>query len=438
MSGNFRTPSGPDRPSRRRFLRTLALGSAGAAAAPLLSPLGLRGETLPPSPQLVGLPREGGEPYWEAVRARFPLRPGIIPMNAANLCPASLDVIEAVERASRDVDGDVSFQNRARYDELREEVRRGMARFLGVTADEIALVRNTSEANNTIVGGLPLGPGDEVVVFDQNHPTCNVAWDVRAAAAGFNVRRISIDAPPSSREEVVEAFVGAFTPRTRAVAFSDVSNSTGVRIPAQEICREARARGIHAHVDGAQSFGAGPLSLEEIGCDSYATSSHKWLMGPKEAGVLFVRSTSVARIGPLAVGVGWGSGVETTAVGARKFETLGQRNDAVFAGLAAALEFQESTGIGRIGARVTELATQVKGGLMELGAELVTSLDPGLSGGVVVARFPGHDSAALHRRLYEAHGVASAPTGGLRLCPHIYNTRADVEEALEAVRRSLA
>jgi isopenicillin-N epimerase len=426
-----------DLPSRRRFLRTLALGSVGVAAAPLLSPARLQGEFPSPLPLPTDLPTRG-EPFWEAVRAQFPLRPGVIPMNAANLCPAPLQVIEAVERAGRDVDGDVSFQNRAQYDQLRESVRERIASFLNVSGDEIALVRNTSEGNNTIVNGLRLGPGDEVVVFDQNHPTCNVAWDVRGARAGFTVRRIAVPAPPASRGEVLDRFVSAFTPRTRAVAFSDISNTTGVRIPVRELCLEARARGIHAHVDGAQSFGAEPISLSELGCDSYSTSAHKWFMGPKEAGVLFVRSERVADIGPLAVGVGWGSGVETTAVGARKFETLGQRNDAVFAGIDAALDIHESVGIARTGARVAELAQAVKEGLRSLGAELLTSDDPELSGGVVVATFPGVDSGALHRRLYEAHGVASAPTGGLRLCPHIYNTRADVEQVLEAVARELA
>lgn len=433
----FRSAAGP---SRRTFLRQLALGSAGLAAAPLASPgwsrVGLgatsRGVGLasPGSDAPAGLPDEA---FWEGIRARFLIRPGLIPMNAANLCPAPRQVVEATEAAGREVDGDVSFQNRAKFDALREEVRAGIAAYLGVSADEIALVRNTSEGNNTIVSGLPLGPGDEVVVFDQNHPTANVAWDVRAARAGFAVRRVGVPATPASSGELLDAFLSAFGPRTRAVAFSDVSNVTGVRLPVREICAAARDRGIHAHVDGAQSFGAEVLDLREMGCDSYATSAHKWFMGPKEGGVLYVRSERIPPIWPLAVGVGWGTGPETTAEGARKFETLGQRNDATFAGLGAALALHLEIGPGRIQDRVRELAAMVKEGAAGLGAELITSPDPTLSGGVVVMSFPGREARILHERLYSEHGVAGAPTGGLRFCPHVYNTRADVERVLEAV-----
>src|SRR5690606_2764528 len=118
----------------------------------------------------------------------------------------------------------------AKYDELREITRGRLARLLGVDADEIALVRNASEANNIIVGGLPLAAGDEVLVLDQNHPTNNVAWEVRAARFGFSVKRISLP-NPGSAAEVLAAFHEATSPRTRVIAFSHVSNGTGLMIP---------------------------------------------------------------------------------------------------------------------------------------------------------------------------------------------------------------
>jgi selenocysteine lyase/cysteine desulfurase len=444
----------PHRESRRSFLRRAAVGTAGLAALPLRPDAveGLPGiqepgegsrdrwvetgrDPAPPGPALRQVPHglAVDESYWEMVKAQFLIRPGIVPLNAANLCPAPRAVVEAVAEAGRNVDGDVSFHNRAAYDELREEVRADIAAYLGASADEIALVRNTSEGNNTIVGGLPLGPGDEAVIFDQNHPTLNVAWDVRAARQGFTVRRIDVPSPPGSVQEVLDSFLDALGPRTRVLAFSDISNVSGVRIPVREVCRACRERGIHSHVDGAQSFGMDVLNLHDLGCDSYATSAHKWFMGPKEAGVLYVRRERIPDIWPLAVGVGWGTGPETSAQGARKFETLGQRNDATFAGLAAALEFHRRIGPRRVEARVAELAARVKEGFAALDADLLTSSEPRLSGGVVVADFPGVDTRSLYDALYREHGVAAAPTGGLRFCPHVYNIRADVDRALEAV-----
>src|SRR5205085_9505195 len=131
-----------------------------------------------------------------------------------------------------------------------EEARRKLAGLLGATEDEIAIVRNTSEANNLIVAGLELKTGDEVVLFDQNHPTNSVAWDVRAARHGFTVKRISLPNPPESVEEILTAFRAALTAKTKVLSFTDVSSTTGVCLPSQELCRMARERGIYSHVDG--------------------------------------------------------------------------------------------------------------------------------------------------------------------------------------------
>lgn len=432
-----RSPSeripGPTDPSRRTFLGRLAHGSLGLAVAPSLAldAAGAWGQ----APLSAPAASPGDEAFWREVRGRFDLRPGVVPMNAANLCPAPRSVVEAAARAQRDVDGDVSFQNRDKYSRLLEEARTRIAGYLGASPDEIAVVRNTSEANNIVVWGLDLEPGDEVLLFDQNHPTNSVAWKVRAARSGFAVREVGFREAPASAEEIVEAFRAALSPRTRVLAFSDVSNSTGLRMPTRELCRLARERGIHAHVDGAQTLGALRRDLHDLGCDSYAASAHKWLMGPKEAGVLFVRQERVQHLWPSVVGVGWGSGAETEAEGARKFETLGQRNDATLAALDATVELHEWIGPERVEARIMELSGALKAGLAEIpGARLVTSTDPALSAGVVVVRFEGRDHPALFQRLYAEHGIAGAPTGGLRLCPHVYNTREDVERALEAVR----
>jgi selenocysteine lyase/cysteine desulfurase len=227
--------------------------------------------------------------------------------------------------------------------------------------------------------------------------------------------------------------------RTRVLTFSDVSNTSGARMPTAALCRVARQRGIHAHVDGAQTFGAAPVSMAELGCDSYSASAQKWLMGPREAGVLYVRSERVPKVWPGVVGSGWGDGVEPAPKGARRFETMGQRNDAILAGLAAAVSFVERIGIERIGARVAELGRSMLEGIGAIGgATLVTPAAPGLSLGVVVARFQGDDGGRLYERLYREFGVIGAPTGGVRLCPHVYNTRADVERAIAAVRRAAA
>jgi len=382
----------------------------------------------------VAAPAAGGEAYWLTVRRQFPFTEERVPMNAANLCPSPRAVADRVTELTRDIDTDCSFQNRRKFADLVERARARIAAQLGVSADEVAIVRNTSEANNIINNGLALRPGDEVVLWDQNHPTNNVAWDVRAARYGLAVRRVSTPKHPSEPGELAAVFERALSPRTRVLAVTHVSNVSGIRLPVRELAELAHRRGIYFHVDGAQSWGALRLNLRELGCDSYSASAHKWFMGPKEAGILFVKAERVAEIWPNTVAPGWGDDADPDVKGARKFESLGQRDDACLAALETAADFHEAIGLARIEARVLELARALKEGLLAAGARLVTPLEPELSAGVCVMEAPAASRQALVDRLYYEHGIAAAAAGGLRLCPHVYNTREHVERALGAVR----
>ena len=409
--------------SRRALLLQLTGGLAFMpAATALLSDL---------SPALAATPDE--ERYWELVRQQFAFGEHRIPMNAANLCPSPRVVAERVVDVTRDIDADCSFNNRAKFGPIQESARSKIARHLGVTPDEIALVRNTSEGNNTINAGLPLERGNEVVIWDQNHPTNNVAWDVRAARYGITVTRVSTPVTPSSADQLLAAFEQALTPRTKVLSITHVSSVSGVKLPVQALTEMAHRRGIFVHVDGAQSLGVVDVDLRAIGCDSYAASAHKWWVGPKEVGVLYVKADRIATIWPSVVAPGWGDTATTTLTGARKFESLGQRDDAAVAAMETTADFHAMIGAARIEARVTELASQLKSGLQAIGAKLVTPMDPALSSGVcVVAVAPDKRQQAV-TALYEGHGIAASPSGGLRLCPHLYNTRAHVQRAIDGI-----
>ena len=403
--------------TRRRFLRALAVGSV---VHPLLAgrPAGAQSHR-----------GDGPDALWEEVRRQFAFRDERVPMNAANLCPSPRVVAERVSGLTRDIDVDCSFPNRAKFGPLLEASREAVAAQLGVTADEIALVRNTSEANNAINAGIPLDAGDEVVVWDQNHPTNNVAWEVRAARYGLAVTRVTTPAAPSGVDELVGVFERALTPRTRVLALTHVSNVSGLRLPVRELCDVAHRRGIHVHVDGAQSWGALDVDLRELGCDSFTGSAHKWFLGPKEVGLLYVRADRVEEIWPSIVAPSWGNAVEPRPKGARKFESLGQRDDAALAAVGTTVAFQNRLGMDRIEGRVASLATALKTALRAGGFELVTPMAPELSGGVVIARVEAERRGPLVTGLYERYGIAGAATGGLRLCPHVYNTAEHVSRA---------
>lgn len=425
--------------SRRRFLGQLLGGTAAALALPtrLAADDGhTRWAALVREARSHAAADPGDEAFWRLVKEQFPLRNGLILMNAANLCPSPYPVQQAVFRLTRDVDADASFQNRAKFDELRETARAALAEYVGAEADEIAITRNTSEGNNTVINGLDLGRGDEVVIWDQNHPTANVAWDVRAERYGFRVKRVATPPSPRSADELVEPFADAITGNTRAIAFSHFSNVSGVALPAKELCAIARGRGILTLVDGAQSFGAVRLDLHDMGCDFFTGSAHKWFIGPKEAGLLYVRRERAADLWPSDVGVGWEGAKDA---GARKFETLGQRDDAAVVSMGTTVLFHESVGVDRIEGRVRQLAATLKDALEDRvpGVRFHTPRDPELSAGVVVFDPSVPDVREAYSRLYADHGVAGAPRGGefsgIRLCPHIYNTLEEVDRVVEAV-----
>lgn len=368
------------------------------------------------------------------VRGEFAFSDERIPMNAANLCPAPRRVAEEVTRYTRMIDLDPSFQNRDRFAGLLETSRAAVAGPLGVSSDEVALVRNTSEANNIVNAGFDLEAGDEVVIWDQNHQTNNVAWSVRARRYGLVVNTVTVNPRPASIDELVAPFERAITPRTRLLTVTHVSNVSGLKLPIRELAELCRARGIHFHVDGAQTWGALHVDLQEIGCDSFSASAHKWFMGPREVGLLYVKEHAIDRIWPATVAPGWGDDADTDLVGARKFESLGQRDDAALAAVATAAEMHRELGAASVERRMVRLAQRLKEGMAELGATLVTPMDPAFSGGVCIAEVDPANRVEIWNRLYTEHGIIGAPTGGLRLCPHVYNTEEHVDRALAGIR----
>jgi selenocysteine lyase/cysteine desulfurase len=363
-----------------------------------------------------------------------------VPMNAANLCPMPTSVTEAHARYAAELDRSLSTASRKSIEGLKEQARSRVAALLGTSADELAIVRNTSEANNVIVQGMPLAEGDEVVLWDQNHPSNSVAWEVQAARSGASVRRFSVPTDTGSIDEVVDLFVAAVGDRTRVVSFTHISNITGFKTPVADICAALRARkdDLHIHVDGAQTWGAVAIDLGAIDCDSFSGSAHKWFMGPREVGLLYVRERNIDRIWPNVVSVPWGRTIDDAPKGARKFEALGQRDDAAIGSLTDAAAFHEAMTPAGVEARSTEIANLLRDGLLDLGMPFVSSVNPAFASSVIILSAPRENAVKLVGKVYEDAGVQTAPTGGLRMSPHVYNTADHVARVLSAVRKSRA
>ena len=425
--------------SRRDFTRLLALsGSATFLPGPgfgqrRLEELGFSNAPLPP------MPAAPDEKFWQAVRSRFLIPRDLAFLNAANLCPMSLPVIEAIEKNVRNYELNPSPEVRSVLLRAREDARRLLADALRVTPEELVLTRNTTEGNNFVSSGLALGPGDEVVVSADNHPSNLNAWRQKATRFGFSVVTVATPSTHPGPEGYVELFTKAFTPKTRVLAMTYVSSNSGDVLPVAELCRAARDRGILSLVDGAQAFGVLDVNLAEVKPDFFTGSMHKWPCGPKEKGILYVNRAIQDRLSPSIYGVYGGmTGIS------RVFEAEGQRDDASMAAVVTALEFQGSIGRAAIEKRARELAQYVMTELRKIdGIHLWTDSTPDRSAAIVIFK-PGAldprklgDALTKERIVVTVRGATGAnPVNpGLRAAVHFYNTMEDADRLVATIAR---
>jgi isopenicillin-N epimerase len=418
------------RPSvtRRNFARLFAIGGSAA----LFSDPAWATQQ-PRAAALVADPAHG-DSFWKNVRDQFVMPPQLAVMNAANLCPSPRPVLEALRRETEYVDRDPSPANRARLYPEKENTRQALATFLGVTPEEIIITRNTSESNNLVSNGLDLKPGDEVVVHADNHPSNLNAWREKAKRYGFSVVTVEQKNPHPGTAYYLDAFTRAITPRTRVLCFTHLSSTVGDLMPATELCRLARERGVLTLVDGAQSLGLIDVGLGTMQPDFYSGSAHKWPCGARECGVLFVNTRAQAKLWPTIYSAYPG------AVGfSRTFEGFGQRDEATMIAFREALTFQETVGRVAIERRARELATQLMAGLAKLpGVTVWTSPTPELRAAVVSFRPATLDVTKLAAALYQKHGLGVATRGGqdragIRVSPHVYNSPAEIDRLLAAL-----
>lgn len=418
--------------SRRDFTRLFALGGSAALFA---HPAWAReAGAARPLPAVT----PATEADWRAVRAQFVMPPDLAVMNAANLCPASRPVVEALVRETRSVDEDPSPMNRARLYPEKERTRRALADALRVTPEEIIITRNTSESNNLVSNGLDLGAGDEVIVHADNHPSNLQAWRAKAKRFGFSVVTVEQRNPHPGMDYYVDAFTRAMTPRTKVLAFTHLSSTVGDLFPADELCRVARGRGVLTLVDGAQTFGLLDVDLGRMQPDFYTGSAHKWPCGARECGVLYVRAQVQERLWPTIYSAYPG------AVGfSRSFEGFGQRDEATMIAFREALDFQAAIGRDAIEQRARTLTTRLMEGLAGLpGVTMWSSPDPALRAAVVSfvpgTLQPGEVAAALYER--DRIGITTRggqDRPGLRVSPHFYNSPEEIDRLLAALGRYL-
>lgn len=323
--------------------------------------------------------------------------------------------------------------------------RAPLARLLNAPEDELLFVPNATFAVNMVARSLDLGPGDEVLIGDQEYGACERVWRYLSERRGFTVARLPLDTPVVDDGAFVDAVWRRVTPRTRALFLSHLTSATSVTLPVAALCRRARSEGLFTLIDGAHAPGQLDLDLAAIGADAYVGNHHKWLLAPKGSGFLHLRSEHHDRLEPLVVSWGWrsepGFGVGSALLD--RFGWLGTDDPTAHLSVPAAIAFRDEYGWGSVQERCHALLAET---LPEIEALLGTpSLyrDAGGYRQMAAAELPaGVDGAALQRRLLAEHRIevpvsAVGARRFLRVSVQGYNARSDLEALLEALRALL-
>ena len=380
----------------------------------------------------------GAEDYWAEVRRAFDADRTLINLNHGGVAPSPAAVLESMIR-------DLRFANLApshhMWDLLEprvESVRRELAREFGCEPAEMAVTRNASEAMQTLIAGVDLRPGDEVVVSDQNYGRMLNAWDQRARRDGVVVKRISLGGPAPTPEEVLARYRDALTPRTRLIEVTHVVNLTGNILPVRDLVAMARGRGVETFVDGAHAFAQLPFRRDDLDCDYYATSLHKWLLAPIGTGFLYVRKASIPRIWPLM------AAPASMSADVRKFEEIGTHPAANHNAIAAALAFHRAIGVDRKIARLRFLRDRWATRLADAcpRAKLLSPAETGRSTGIGLLHVEGIDPVALRDRIWAsdriiAVAIKHAEFGGLRVTPNVDTAVQEIDVFVDAVLKAV-
>ncbi len=373
--------------------------------------------------------------YWEELKKQFLFEDGLIMMNNGTVGPMPKPVFRTLMQTFRtQVENPYDVYNF--LPTFREEVRGRLARFVGVSPEEVALTSNTTEGLNFVVNGLDLKAGDEVLISNMEHPGSLGPWKLKEQRTGVTIREIPLGTPPKNTEEVVASFAAAITPKTKVINVGHTVYISGLITPVKELSRMAHERGILVVADSAHGIGMLNLNLKDMGVDFFATSPYKWLGAPTGIGLLYVKKEVQKQVWPTVVSSGWES-----ATTAAKYDPSGQRADAMIFALGEALNFQNHIGPQRIERRIKTLAAYLKQGLGRIpGAKVYTPLDPYLSGGLTAFSVDGVDPSKIVDYVREKYNIVvrtignrAAGTTAVRVSTPIYISFKDIDMFLEGV-----
>lgn len=420
--------------SRRAFLKKAGLSAGALMTGAFLNPTKAK-EAVASLKNYNGSPEEiaANESYWREVQNAFTVDRSLVNLNNGGVSPAPALVQEAM-KDHLDYSNEAPVYTMWRILEpQREGVRQRLARMFKCSPEEIALTRNASEGLQICQFGFDLQPGDEVLTTNQDYPRMITTFKQRERREGIRLKQFSIPVPAEDDEEIVRLFEENITPKTKLILMCHIINLTGQILPVKKVVQMARRRGIPVIVDGAHAFAQFDFSLDDLGCDYYATSLHKWLLAPHGTGMLYVKKDKIKDLWPLM------AAPDRMDDDIRKYEEIGTHPAANYIAIAEAITFHQGIGSENKEARLRYLSNYWIDKLT--GYEdvvLHTSRKPEYFCGIVNVQIKGVEPGRLVSHLWREHRIIATPIvhdefEGIRVTPNIYTTLEELDRFVEAM-----
>ncbi|WP_439515990.1 aminotransferase class V-fold PLP-dependent enzyme [Sediminibacterium sp.] len=373
------------------------------------------------------------EDYWTVIQQSYTVNPNLINLNNGGVSPSPRVVQEAVERFNQLSNEGPSYYMWRILDQGREPLRYKLATLAGCSPEEIAVNRNATEALNTVIFGLDLKAGDEVIGTKQDYPNMIQAWKQRALRDGIVYTQISFDFPMEDDDAIVSAFEKAITPKTKILHLTHIINWIGQILPVKKIAQMAHQRGLEVIVDGAHSFGLLDFKIPDLECDYFGTSLHKFLSAPIGSGMLWIKKEKIEKIWPLVCND------KPRSDDIRKFETLGTRSFPIEQGIGEALNFHNAIGAKRKEERIRYLKNYWAEKARNIPkVKIHTSFKPEYACAICGVSIDGMTPAQLDQALFNTYkihtvGIVWENISCVRVTPHVYTRLQDLDKLVFAL-----
>lgn len=422
--------------NRRSFLNKAGVLSATAFFTSLTQPAWSRNleRALQNAEGISPADLAGEEDFWYYIQQSFTVSPSLINLNNGGVSPAPKTVQDAMKRYYDYCNEAPSYYMWRILDQGREPLRRNLAVMAGCSEEEIAINRNSSEGLETIIFGLQLKAGDEVVAAKQDYPNMINAYKQREIREGIKINWINLELPSEDEDYLLSQYVKAFTAKTKVVHITHIINWNGQILPVKKIAEQAHRRGIKVVVDGAHSFGHFEFKVPDLDCDYFASSLHKWLFAPIGTGMLYVKKDKIPDIYPL-----FATSDNPLKDDIRKFENLGTRPMFIEQAIGKAIEFHEMIGSERKEKRLHYLKNYWMEKVKNIpGVKLNTSLDPKWGCAIgnvgIEGRKPGElDSYLLDKYKIHTVGIEWENIHGVRITPNVYTTIKNLDLLVDGI-----